>query len=218
MILMHGANSVNIVAGGAVIIGGRTYKTVIMPDGHEWLAENLDYKFDVDGSPITLNIQGTIPNYPAAWYYNRNEASYGIDGTYKCGLMYNGHAAGYLETNKENLLPSGWHIPTRTEWSALASAIGSMTAGTKLKSIDNSIISGFPNGWNGSDDYEFNALPAGLQQDDTSQWFNTGVLFWTSSPNTSFYRYSRLLKNDSAIIGDDFTSNGTGLYIRLMKS
>ena len=60
--------------------------------------------------------------------------------------------------------PSGWHLPTKTEFETLLTVVGgssptvgcSSTAGAKLKST-----SGWNNSGNGSDAYSFSALPAG---------------------------------------------------------
>ena len=219
MILTHGANS--LISGGpgpgTVEIDGRNYSTIIMPDGNEWLAENLDYKFQVDGKQITLNIQWTVPNYPAAWYYNRDEASFGIDGTYKCGLLYNGFAARYLEANRETLLPDGWHVPSYTEWQTLKTAIGN-DGGAKLKAIDNSVTSSWPSEWNGTNETGFNALPAGMYQDDRSQWLNVGTLFWSSTNNAERYDYIAILKNDDTNMVITHKSAYTAFSIRLIKT
>ena len=87
-------------------IGGKDYNCVKMPDGKVWMAENLDFKFSgVDIGP------SDSPSSPSAWYYNNDEATYGIDGTRKCGLLYNWHAVKHLNDHRSTLCP-GWHVPT----------------------------------------------------------------------------------------------------------
>lgn len=130
---------------GSVTIGDKTYRTVVMPDGKEWMAENLDFLPD-DGS-IAKNPLG-LPSTAAAWYYNRDEATYGWEGK-KYGLLYNWYAA-------KALTIAGWHLPSTTEWDALATACGgSSSCGTKLKST-----TGWKTG-NGTDNWGFTAFPAG---------------------------------------------------------
>lgn len=133
-------------------IGGRVYRTVTI-NGVTWLAENLDYKFSGCG----IGGSGT-PSTPNAWYYNNDEATYGIDGTRKCGLLYNWHAVKLLNDNRNELIP-GWHVPTKDEWTALATAVGGTSvAGARLKATN---VSWAVTSWPGTDDYGFEALPAG---------------------------------------------------------
>jgi uncharacterized protein (TIGR02145 family) len=134
-----------------VTIGGRVYRTVTI-GGATWLAENLDYKFSGCG------IGGwDTPSTHNAWYYNNDEATYGIDGTRKCGLLYNWYAVKLLNDNRSELIP-GWHVPTNDEWTALANAVGGTgVAGTRLKAANVS----WATSWGGTDDYGFGVLPAG---------------------------------------------------------
>lgn len=157
---------------------------------------------------------------PAAWYYNNNEATYGIDGTYKCGLLYNWYAVDYLEQNKSSLLPNGWHVPSKTEWEDLISLVGA-NSGTKLKALDNSVISGFPSGWNGSDDYGFGMLPCGTRITGGSPFYslNEYVFPWTSTEydGDSTLAYSPALRyNDSNCpMEGDYKYNAN--IVRLVK-
>lgn len=199
-----------------VEIGGREYKTVKIGN-QVWLAENLDYKFQYNGS--TLPVGGSeTPSMPAAWYYSNNEASYGIDGTYKCGLLYNGYAAKYLDDNKATLLPDGWHVPTENEWRTLYNGLpgGSNTAAQKLKSLDDSIVSGFPSSWNGTDEYGFKALPTGVRLDDFAGIGNrTGI--WSTTPyDTDILKLCYIDTGTS--IGISSYANVYAFSIRLVKA
>ena len=137
-------------APAGAVIGGKTYPTVTLPDGHEWLAVNLDYAW----SGLSVPTSGaSTPTSPQAVYYNYDEATYGWNGL-KRGLLYNGYAMTYLEANKSTLCP-GWHTPTKAEFDALIAAIGS-TNGGKLKST-----TGWSNAGNGTDDYGFAGYPSG---------------------------------------------------------
>lgn len=152
---------------GYNVIGGKEYRTVVMPDGNEWLAENLDFRF------CTIGGSGT-PTNPNAWYYNNDAITYGINGSKNCGLLYNWYAVEYLENNKEVLIP-GWHVPTNDEWTALANAVGgTSTAGTKLKAANVS----WATSWGGTDDYGFGVLPAGFY-DGSFRSVDSYAYFWT---------------------------------------
>ena len=160
------------------VIGGKTYPTVIMPDGNEWLAVNLDYAWNGLSVPTSPPTQATS-NDPQAMYYNYDEATYGWEG-YKCGLLYNWRAVEYLEQNKSTLCP-GWHVPSRNELADLATALGGKSvAGTKLKALDHSVTSQWPSNFNGTDDYGFSALPAGQFLTNSFSDIGTKGGFWSS--------------------------------------
>jgi uncharacterized protein (TIGR02145 family) len=195
--------------GGKLIIGGREYNVVNI-GSQIWLSENLDYKFN------GCNIGGGgNPTTPNAWYYNNDEANFGIDGVYKCGLLYNWYAAKYLDDNKDSLLPSGWRVPTDDDFIALTSFIGGFTTSSPLlKSIDNSIIPGFPSGWNGTDDYQFNMLPTGIYFNGFSGLNSETQLCSTTESRT----YIKRIRFDSSNqIGYGNGLKGVAGPIRLVK-
>jgi uncharacterized protein (TIGR02145 family) len=207
MILTHGANSLPTSGGGAVI-GGRTYRTVVMPDGKEWLAENLDYKWD------GLGITSTLTTSPSGCYYNDSETDYGIDGTYKCGLLYNWYAIKYLNDNKSTLCP-GWRVATDYDWNDLATAIGNSPA-PKLKAIDNSVSSNWPSGWNGTDDYELSITPCGYNNGtfrDLGRYYFT----WTLTESGDAEARLRWFSKTDTSIGNNILSKKNLMSIRLVK-
>jgi uncharacterized protein (TIGR02145 family) len=201
-----------------VTIGGRQYKTVTIGN-QEWLAENLDYKFDVNGSTLPIGSSGN-PTTPAAWYYNNDESSYGIDGTYKCGLIYNWYAAKYMDDNKDTLLPTGWHVPSYADWDALATAVGgSSTAGAKLKALDNSVTSNWPSGWGGTDNYGFSVLPTGNRWGGNFGGLNIWGAFLTltesSDDSTNVIQYDFMY--DSASTSSEVIRKTTACPLRLVR-
>lgn len=170
-----------------VVIGDRRYRTVTIGN-QEWLAENLDYKFECNGA--TIPVGGSMESTePRAWYYNNDEATYGIDGTYKCGLLYNWYATKYLDDHKSTLLADGWRVPYYADWNALCRAIGyptdadsRTTGGTYLKACDDSVTNNWPDGWNGTDDYGLSIIPAGYCDgtDSSPFWrFGSDCNYWT---------------------------------------
>jgi uncharacterized protein (TIGR02145 family) len=110
---------------------GRRYRTVRMPDGKVWMAENLDYETP-EGS----------------WCYGDDPAN----GA-KYGRLYTWEAANAA-------VPPGWRLPTREEWAGLVAACGGDEAGKRLKATsgwkdngngtDDFGFSALPGGFNGS--------------------------------------------------------------------
>lgn len=164
--------------GNPLILDGRLYKTVTIGN-QTWMAENLDYKFN----GLQLNNSSWSYDTKQADYYDKDEATYGVNGN-KYGLLYNFIATKYLNDNKSTLIP-GWHVPTLEEWNTLIEyAGGNNVAGSKLKSTTD-WMSG-PPGADGTDEYGFNAKPAGYGSDDDNVVTFTGVgtvtYFLTSTP------------------------------------
>ena len=199
-----GLGRVTFITPGSADIGGRTYRTVNI-GGVTWLAENLDFKF----SGCNIGGSGT-PSTPNAWYYNNDEATYGIDGTRKCGLLYNWHACKLLNDNRSELIP-GWHVSTNDEWTALANAVGgTSTAGTKLKAANVS----WATSWGGTDDYGFEVLPAGSCY---SSFINIGssANFWSvTESGSNAYRRSF---GTGATMNQGTNNKNYGYSVRLVK-
>ena len=193
---------VTLLTPGEDEIGGNTYRTVTI-GSQTWLAENLDFKF----SGCNIGGSGT-PSTPNAWYYNNNEATYGWKGK-KYGLLYNWYAVKLLNDNRSTLIP-GWHVPSTTEWDALANAVGGKsTAGTVLKSTTD---------WTsgaGTDVYGFTALPSGYYYGNFD-YLGSYACFWTSTENDSnFASYRRLATGTSL---EPINLNKTyGCSVRLVK-
>lgn len=198
----EGLGQVTLIDPGTADIGGRSYRTVSI-NGVIWTAENLDFK----ASGINIGPSDN-PSTPAAWYYNNDEATYGVNGN-KYGLLYNGAAAKYLNDNREVLM-NGWHLPSAAEWDALINAVGgSSVAGKKLKST-----TGWSSG-NGTDDFGFSAFPTGYRSSGRFDYVRNRTVFWTATENGTsslFYRYFNT--GDSVGPGTSWTE---AFSIRLVK-
>lgn len=146
---------------GSVTIGDKTYRTVVMPDSKEWMAENLDFVDSEHGIVVGSN----------AWYYD--EATYGWNGK-KYGLLYTWNAA-------KALTIAGWHLPSTTEWNELITACGGgSAANSKLVSTTD-----WPNGYNGTDNYGFSIKSCGHIMSNSFYDIGTGNYIWTSTKTGS---------------------------------
>jgi len=148
---------------------GYTYKTVQIGN-QEWFAENLRTSKYNDGTPIPNIIDKNTwsdLNTGAYCFYDNNEAN---NVTY--GKLYNWYS---VETEK--LCPTGWHVPTDAEWTALSDFLGGKReADEKMKSTT---------GWykfgNGTNSSGFNGLPGGYH--DRSGFIGVGADgdWWSST-------------------------------------
>lgn len=199
-ILVHPETS-----GNTVVIGGRTYPTVQI-GGQIWMAENLDLK--VQG--IDINPAGA-PSTPAAWYYDRDEATYGENGN-KYGLLYNWYAAKLLDDNKATLFP-GWHVPSLADFETLTTSCGGgSVAGGKLKST-----TGWKNNGNGTDEFGFAAYPAGYYDANTPKFRSVGgkTDFMNIDINDLGYGRNIIYYSSNLLVGGQNTK--IGLSLRLVK-
>ncbi len=196
-------------------IGDRDYP-VVKIGNQLWMAENLDWKWD------DLDISSAVKSVPAASYYNRNEATYGVNGL-KYGLLYNGYASRYLESNKSTMLPDGWHVPSVDDFATLKSnSGGDVDSGANLKST---------NGWEEyispslippTDKFKFNGKPAG-RESSTNSYSGVGkeCVFWTSSSGRFDYEgiVTMLLYGSNVLsVGANFMNRARGFSIRLCKN
>ena len=167
---------------------GNAYKTIII-GSQEWMAENLRTSIYRNGDPIPNVTDGNqwINLTIGAWCY------YFGDFDYDCphGKWYNW----FTVADSRNLCPTGWHIPSVSEWNTLISALdpnavpGSPNiAGGKLKTTgtlsNNTGLWDF-NNVGATNESGFSAIPSGLRSsfDSASDLMGQGSLIWTSTPS-----------------------------------
>jgi len=179
-----------IVYGDSVFYEGETYATVVI-GSQTWFKRNLNYAAPGskcgDGNNLsdtnteTCDIYGRLYKWATA-----------IALPDSCG--YRGiSCSSQINEKHRGICPSGWHIPSDADWSALRTAVGGGggwgwggVAGKYLKAT-----SGWNNDGNGEDKYGFTALPGGfggyngsgsLVFGDVGNWG-----FWWSSEKSGVY-------------------------------
>ncbi len=224
-VMAYATNSVGTVYGSEISfttlganqitdIDGNIYNTVTIGT-QVWMKENLKVTHYRNGDAIGNITDNTIwSNLTTGAYcwYNNDEAS--NKPTY--GALYNFYAV----DNIKNLCPSGWHVPTHSEFTTLTDYLGGLTvAGGKLKE------SGYihwlsPN--TGADNISgFTALPSGTRSNDgtffdirsTGTWWSSTV----SSTNPTIYAWRRGLGNNYANVGVIATNKELGFSVRCVK-
>jgi uncharacterized protein (TIGR02145 family) len=99
---------------------------------NDWMVKNLDVVRFRNGDSIpqaktTDEWKLAQKNKTPAWCFYDNNPANGV----KFGKLYNWYAV----NDPRGLSPSGWHVPSDSEWSALIAALGGMeTSGAQMKS------------------------------------------------------------------------------------
>ena len=195
---------------------GKTYRMVKIGDP-TWMAQNLNYKGPSDKDTIgscygnnsaNCNKYGRLYTWATAMGSTED----------KCGDGKNCD----ISERARGICPEGWHLPSNDEWQTLLEHAD--RDAKKLKSTE-----GWSNGGNGTDDYDFTALPGGYaEQGDVASlpdnYFKDEgayAIFWSSTQvddedHTQAYR--PYLKDDnkvSEIDGNNY--KGLGFSVRCLK-
>lgn len=141
---------------------GQDYGLVVI-ENDCWFARNLSATNYRDGSSITLIEDDASWQITAdgAWCYPDGDSQSPIEW----GALYNWHTV----DDERGLCPSGWHVPTATEWYNLRDNVlgGFAVAGELLKSSDSDTPA-----WDGVNSFGFSALPAGRRGNDSGLFFS----------------------------------------------
>jgi uncharacterized protein (TIGR02145 family) len=208
-------------------VDGNIYETVaIVGTGVTqcWTKTNLKvtrYNDGVTSIPDSTSAGWTTANTGARTEYI---GAAGYVGTY--GYLYNWYAAAGIITaggsSTKNICPSGWHVPTDTDWTNLVKFIdptGFMNTGTQSSTAGNKLKKNDATLWTnniGTDDFKFSALPGGYRDNLGSMGgVRTTVIFW--SGDVGMVR--ELPQGSGDVFRSDFNSFKTwGLSVRCLKN
>lgn len=137
--------------------------------------------------------------------------------TIKYGLLYNWYAAAY-STGGASIAPSGWHLPTQTEYETLRDYLGGWSvAGGYLKTSGTTYWDS-PN--TGADNSSgFSAMGAATRSYNTGAFTNLKATtqYWSSTETSSGIAYAILLSKDNAYVSSGGYSAKYGYSVRLIK-
>jgi len=186
---------------------GHDYDVVVIGD-QCWFAENLRTENYNDGTAIPNETDDSTWEWlttGAQCSYQNNDSNI---ATY--GRLYNGYAV-----NTGKLCPTGWHVPTDAEWTALTDTLGGLSvAGDALKSSE----SDSPD-WDGTNSSGFSALDGGWRLDGPSPFLSEGSngYFWSSSPQGTNQLWYRKLSSGSSEVGKLSNNPFFGLSVRCLR-
>jgi len=198
-------------------IEGNLYGTVNIGN-QVWMTENL--------KTTRLNDNTIIPDVAddSTWVHLSTPALCWLlnDIQYKnvYGALYNWYT---VETGK--LCPSGWHVPTDSEFKILEQTLGMATDQldlTEWRGTDQGAMMKSTTGWaegeNGTNSSGFSALPAGYRWAKNGAFNGIGMLsYWWSSEYNTEYAWYRRLDGPNSDVYRFATSKEGGKYIRCVK-
>jgi len=177
-----------IIHGDDVTYQNETYKTVVIC-GQTWMARNLNYA--VSGSKCGNSISNSLSDANTAscdTYGRLYNWALAMNLPSSCNTTSTNNSSCAVTAKHQGICPSGWHIPSLTEWNALVKIVNPNCA---VKTNDDytcvggagklKATSGWNNG-NGSNDYGFSALPGGVATSTSGNFIQSGgVGYWWSA-------------------------------------
>jgi uncharacterized protein (TIGR02145 family) len=210
--------------GEGVTFNGHQYPSIVLGNGQEWMAENLSTASYSNGDPIpnvTDGYEWTNLNIGAWAYYNNDSL---FDNPY--GKLYNWYAA----IDSRNVCPSGWHVPTNSDWSDFINYLDPLAdggdngnnpniAGGKMKSVGTQYWQ-TPN-QDATNEVGFFGLPGGLiiSGQPFSSFASLGRWgsWWSSSSSSSTGAWTRNLYYGDGIVGYSSYNKKAGHSIRCLR-
>jgi uncharacterized protein (TIGR02145 family) len=203
-------------------IDGNTYNTVLI--GTQcWTKSNLKVTKYNDGTAIpdeTANTAGWGGLTTGARSDYTGESSF--IATY--GYLYNWYAAKGVSTTGsttyKNICPTGWHVPTDGEWTALETQLGgSSVAGGKMKSTGSAYWLSQSAGTDNSSG--FSGLPSGYRDNcgcsSSFDYVRFYAQFWSSAEYNGSNAWYRDLIYNSDMFRDGWTNKEYGYSVRCLK-
>ena len=196
---------------------GHIYKTVQIGD-QVWMKQNLNYRYlgrtrNLDSTSFCYrNATAYCSKFGRLYTWSAAIDSVGIWATGGKGCGYGGTCTPTYPVR--GICPKGWHLPSRSEWGNLFTAVGgSSTAGRMLKST-----SGWKNKGNGDDTYGFTALPAGCRTSDGSACLDSAYAeFWSSSEYGTDDAINMAMDYEHGVANTYYANKNKGCSVRCLK-
>jgi uncharacterized protein (TIGR02145 family) len=187
---------------------GNVYRTVKIGT-QIWMAENLKTTKYNDSTSIPLVSDGAAwaklskPGY--CWYKNDS-------ATYKTpfGALYNWYT---VKTGK--ICPTGWHVPTDSEWSVLTKYLGGdYIAGDKLRETG---TIHWRRSYSATNETGFTALPGGSRNFFTGDYDSIGSWGYWWSSSTLFKGRSPLIDGIYRSFNRHYADKRNGFSVHCLK-
>jgi uncharacterized protein (TIGR02145 family) len=176
-----------------------------------WMDKNLDVDHYRNGDPIPKisdPSQWAALTTGAYCYYNNDSATY--SAIY--GKLYNWYAV----NDPRGLAPSGWHMPSETDWSTMENCLGGIFSGGAMKETG-TVHWNSPN-TGATNSSGFTALPAG-DRNFNGAFFQLGnyAFFWSSTSYDLSNAWFHYLTWSGDIYSTDHFTKKIGISVRCLR-
>lgn len=191
---------------------GKEYSVVLIGE-QCWMAQNLNIgiKINIPGSQTN---NGTIEKY----CYDNLETNCDIyGGLYQWNEMMHYRTAEVIR----GICPTGWHLPTDTEWIILSTYLGGYrVAGGKMKTngtIDEGTGLWYSPNTGASNSSGFSGLPAGDYLSGSFNYQGSHSYFWSATQYSSGTSWSRYLFYSNGALDRYNVDQSYGFSVRCLK-
>jgi uncharacterized protein (TIGR02145 family) len=215
-------------------VDGNAYTTVLI-GAQCWTKENLkvtrynDLTIPLDATGGSTGTSLTWQNLTTGSYtIYGNESSTSANAT-NYGILYNWYAAKGIITSggtpTKNMCPTGWHVPTDSDWNKLVISIdsGADTTGTILQSTTAGILMKKNDAlWTtniGTNTSGFSALPGGARNTNGSFLSIRNFAFFWSATELDYYylAWIRDLYDGNGIVDRNSNFKTFGASVRCLR-
>ncbi len=190
---------------------GNNYKTIVIGT-QTWMAQNLSVTHYSNGAAIANVRDNTAwSNLTTGAYCNYNND---VSLNSKFGKLYNF----YTVVDPRNVCPTGWHVPTDSNWIILVNYLkGGDAAGAYIKEAGE-LHWADPN-TGATNDSGFTALPSGYRlYDGTFRYAGYNAEYWTSDIDSMYGAVDRYLEYNSTRVGRVGVLRTHGFSVRCIKN
>lgn len=183
----------------------------VVIDTQIWMGCNLNVSTYRDGTPIPQISDSTAWTNltTGAWcHYNNDPAN---DVIY--GKLYNWYAI----NDPRGLAPTGYHVPSDTEWTTLTDFLGGESvAGGKLKEVG--LCHWLSPNTDATNTSLFTALPGGAREyDGVYSTIGLNGNWWSSTETGTNTAWARNINNGNGNAYRTFADKNAGQAVRLIK-
>ncbi len=216
---------------GVMDFDGNGYYSVIIGE-QEWMQQNLKTTHYSDGTSLINGANaGNITNDYATKYFfvNNNDeevvSEYGRLYTW-AAVMNGSNSSGANPSGIQGVCPTGWHVPSDTEWMELEIHLG-MSASEAEKKFDRGTNEGgklksteyfWPPNTGATNESRFSAMPGGDRgPEDTFNLIGGFGVYWSTTESFSDAAYIRGLDYNKATVNRWDHLKHFGFSVRCLK-